>query len=74
MLAALTICVSATPVRADQAEALDADFLDYLLKYEGKDDNWTVVTDGKLPDKAKPVAVKAPAPPAAPKPQKEVKP
>ena len=37
---------------AEPPEALDADFLDYLVACEGKDDNWTVVAGEKLRKKA----------------------
>ena len=62
MLAAMTFSVPMTPAHAGTQEPLDAAFLDYLIAFEGKDDNWTVVADGKLkkkaakPAKEKPVA------------------
>ena len=52
-------------------EPLDADFLDYLANYEGKDDNWTVVANDKERPKAE--APPRPKPPAAEVP-KEAKP
>jgi hypothetical protein len=46
---------------AESPEALDADFLDYLVACEGADDNWTVVAADPPPrapeeEKEKPVA------------------
>jgi hypothetical protein len=57
------------PAVAGKPEALDAEFLDYLAACEGKDDNWTVVVDGKkqhkAADKAADEAPPKPAPPDA---------
>ena len=63
MLAGLLICLRANSAVASTPEPLDADFLDYLLACESKDDNWTVVADEKLRKKAgKDAAKEKPAP------------
>jgi hypothetical protein len=47
MVRALSACVfallSATALAAEEAEQLDADFLEYLANLEGDDDDWTLV-------------------------------
>ena len=59
----MTFALPMRPASAGTQEPLDAAFLDYLIAFEGKDDNWTVVADDKLrekvaktPAKDKPVA------------------
>jgi hypothetical protein len=52
MLAVVSGSFAAKPAMAAAPEALDPEFLDYLLACEGKDDNWTVVADPKLRKKA----------------------
>jgi hypothetical protein len=47
MLAAVPCCMRVMPASAGTPEPLDAEFLEYLLAYEGKDHNWTVVADEK---------------------------
>jgi hypothetical protein len=37
---------------AEKPAPLDKEFLDYLAACEGKDDNWTVIADGKERRKA----------------------
>ena len=55
MTALLTLlCVG--PLRAEELETLDAEFLEYLLKYEGPDDNWTVVTQGAVREQVRELA------------------
>lgn len=44
-------------------------FWNILLKYEGKDDNWTVVTEGKVREQAREIAKRAKRPPAKAEPQ-----
>jgi hypothetical protein len=63
MICAAVTTFGLTPAIAGKPEALDAEFLDYLAACEGKDDNWTVVADGKKPNKA---ADKVPPKPDAP--------
>jgi hypothetical protein len=75
MMATMSCCFAAKPVAAAAPEALEPDFLDYLLACEGKDDNWTVVADDKLRkkiSKAPPSKEKSQAP--AKETQKETKP
>jgi hypothetical protein len=62
MIAALATS-PAPRVQAESPEALDAEFLDYLVACEGADDNWTVVAADPPPrtpkeenEKEKPVA------------------
>jgi hypothetical protein len=65
MLGAMSCCFVARPSLAAAPEALEPDFLDYLLACESKDDNWTVVADAKLRkkiNKAPPVKEKSEAP------------
>jgi len=38
---------ASSPAPAGKPAPLDREFLDYLAACEGKDDNWTVVADGK---------------------------
>jgi len=47
--------------RATPPEPLDTDFLDYLAQCEGKEDNWTVVANGKERKKATPPRPEKPA-------------
>lgn len=66
-----TLAASPAPrALAESPEALDAEFLDYLVACEGADDNWTVVATDPAPrpvdDKEKPVA-----PPPDPKAKNE---
>lgn len=68
MIATVAI-LGVMPAVAGNPETLDAEFLDYLAACEGKDDNWTVVVDGrkqgKAADKAADKAPPKPAPPDA---------
>jgi hypothetical protein len=65
MLAAVPCCLRVMPASADTPEPLDAEFLDYLLAYEGKDHNWTVVAKEKPAKKTvKPEAKEETAAPA----------
>jgi hypothetical protein len=73
MLAGLLICLRSNPVSAGTPEPLDAEFLDYLLACEGKDDNWTVVADDKVRKKASKATPKEKSPPAKEE-QQEAKP
>jgi hypothetical protein len=59
---------------ADKPAPLDKDFLDYLAACEGKDDNWTVLEDGKQRRKVAEKAPPKPAPVDAAAPKPEVKP
>ena len=54
-----------TPAIAGKPEALDAEFLDYLAACESKDDNWTVVADGKKQGKEADKTPPKPVPPDA---------
>jgi hypothetical protein len=47
ILAAASCVLRVPPASAGAPEPLDAEFLDYLLAYEGKDHNWTVVAKEK---------------------------
>lgn len=53
MIRGLSACVlalwSATTVATEEAEQLDADFLEYLAHLEGDDDDWTLVAEGEEP-------------------------
>jgi hypothetical protein len=53
MIRGLSACVlallSATAPAAEDAEQLDADFLEYLAHLEGDDDDWTLVAQGEEP-------------------------
>jgi hypothetical protein len=59
MVRALSACVlallSATALATEEAEQLDADFLEYLATLEGDDDDWTLVAqaDESKPDPGK---------------------
>jgi hypothetical protein len=64
MLAGLLVLVRSSSAYAGAPEPLDAEFLDYLLACESKDDNWTVVADEKLRKKASKDAPKEKSPPA----------
>jgi hypothetical protein len=65
MLAAVPCCLRVMPASAGTPEPLDAEFLDYLFAYEGKDHNWTVVAEVKPVKKpVKPEAKEAAAAPA----------
>ncbi len=70
MVRALSACVfallSATALAAEEAEPLDADFLEYLANLEGDDDDWTLVAQA---DESKP----EPGEDAESKPQKASK-
>jgi len=48
MLAGLLIYLRENSASAGAPEALETEFLDYLLACESKDDNWTVVADDRL--------------------------
>ena len=75
MLAGLLVFVRSGSADAGVPEPLDAEFLDYLLACESKEDNWTVVADDKLRKKASKDASKEKAPPADKgKQQQEAKP
>lgn len=47
MMAAALCSLGVAPAFAGKPEPLDKDFLDYLASCEGKDDDWTVIADGK---------------------------
>jgi hypothetical protein len=74
MLAGLLICLRSNAAQASTPEPLDADFLDYLLACEGKDDNWTVVADEKLRKQAAKDAAKEKTPPTDKDKHQEAKP
>ena len=44
---------SSTSAWADKPTPLEPEFLDYLLKYEGKDDNWTVAADDQARERVR---------------------
>ena len=74
MLAGLLILVRSNSAHGGAPEPLDAEFLDYLLACERKDDNWTVVADEKLRKKAAKEASRDKPPPADKDKQQEAKP
>ena len=74
MLAGLLVLVHSSSADAGVPEPLDAEFLDYLLACESKNDNWTVVADEKLRKKASKDAPKEKSPPADKDKQQEAKP
>jgi hypothetical protein len=74
MLAGLLICLRVNSASAAAPDPLDAEFLDYLLACESKDDNWTVVADEKLRKKVGKDASKEKAPPPAKDKLQEAKP
>ena len=74
MLAGLLVLVRSSSADTGVREPLDAEFLDYLLACEGKNDNWTVVADEKLRKKASKDAPKQESPPADKDKQQEAKP
>jgi hypothetical protein len=51
---------SSAVIAAEKQPALDAEFLDYLLKYEGKDDNWTLVAEREVREQARDLEKKKP--------------
>jgi hypothetical protein len=59
MILATSCCLRVLPAAAGAPEPLDAEFLDYLLAYEGKDHNWTVVAEEKPVKKPVKAEVKA---------------
>jgi hypothetical protein len=42
-------CLSLPVVGAEEAEQLDADFLEYLANLEGDDDDWTLIAKAEEP-------------------------
>ena len=70
--AGVLVLLSAIAPAAEEAEQLDAEFLEYLAHLEGDDDDWTLVADPQeaqtpLPEKAEsqtPKASKQADPPA----------
>ena len=71
MILATSCCLRVLPASAGAPEPLDAEFLDYLLAYEGKDHNWTVVAEEKAVKKPVKAEVKAKEDAAAPAKVKE---
>lgn len=63
-MAGLLALVRSGSADAGVPEPLDAEFLDYLLACESKEDNWTVVADDKLRKKPSKDAPKEKSPPA----------
>lgn len=66
LLPCFLVVLSTAAPAAEDAEQLDADFLEYLANLEGDDDDWTLlaqVEDPKTPPQGqKPAESKAPKP------------
>lgn len=66
MVRGLSVCVlallGAAAPAAEEAEQLDAEFLEYLAHLEGDDDDWTLVADAQEAPPPKDTESKTPKP------------